>query len=139
LKSGLLNSRDALDLRSSYTFANFRYKDDPVYANNFLPGQPKHMVRGELRYQANGFLVAPNLEWSAAAYFVNSPNTAQNGSWAVINLRAGYDWSKFGLFLEGVNLTNRYYSGSVIVDDAAGRFFEPGVPRSVYGGVRVRF
>lgn len=139
LKSGMLTPRDNLNFRSSYTFANFHYKNDPIYANNFLPGQPKHMVRAELRYEAGGFFVAPNLDWSPASYFVNSPNTAQNGSWAVINVRTGYDWSRFGLFLEAVNLTDRYYSGSVIVDDAAGRFFEPGVPRSVYAGIRVRF
>lgn len=139
LKSGTFASQDTLFFRSSYTYANFRYQDDPVYGDNVLPGQPRHAVRGELRYESgNGFFVAPNVDWSPAFYFVNSPNTAQNGNWAVVNLRAGYDWSQFGIFIEAQNLTDRYYSGSVIVDDAAGRFYEPGVPRSLYGGIRVR-
>ena len=139
LKSGLFSPQDTLDFRTSWTFANFRYRNDPSYRNNFLPGQPKHVVRTELRYEAKGFFVAPNLDWSPTSYFVNSSNTVSNGSWAVVNLRTGYDWNKFGLFLEAVNLADRYYSGSVIVDDGAGRFFEPGVPRSVYAGIRVRF
>lgn len=140
LKTGMLTSRDDLRFRSSYTVAEYRYQSDPVFGDNYLPGQPKQAVRAEVRYDSGkGFFVAPNLAWSPAGYFVNSPNTVRNQSWAVANLRAGYDWSKFGLFLEVLNLTDRYYSGSVIVDDAVGRFFEPGVPRSIYGGVRVRF
>jgi len=139
LKYGLFANRDTLTVRGTYTLANFRYQNDPIYAGNFLPGQPRHSVRSELRYQANGFFLAPNLEWSPASYFVNSFNTARNGSWAVVNLRTGYDWNKFGLFLEAVNLANRYYAAGVIVDDGAGRAYHPGTPRSVYAGVRVRF
>lgn len=140
LKTGMFSANDVLHFRTSYTFADFRYQGDPTFGDNYLPGQPKHAARAELRYEtAGGFFLAPNLDWSPSSYFVDSVNSVQNGNWAVINLRAGYDWSKIGIFLEAQNLTDRYYSGSVIVDDGAGRFFEPGVPRSVYGGVRVRF
>jgi iron complex outermembrane receptor protein len=35
------------------------------------------------------------------------------------------------------NLADRHYAGSVIVNDANGRFFEPGAPRSVLLSLRV--
>lgn len=140
LARGFMGQRDTLTFRNSYTYATFRYRNDPDYRNGFLPGQPKHLLRAELRYDSGrGFFIAPNLDWSPASYFVNSPNTVRNASYAVVNLRAGYDWAKFGLFLEAANLADRLYSGAVIVDDGAGRFFLPGNPRSIFAGVRIRF
>jgi iron complex outermembrane recepter protein len=93
-----------------------------------------------LRYEhPKGFWIGPNLDWSPATYFVNSPNTAQNDKYAVMNLRAGYDWNKFGIYVEGVNLTDRLYSASVQVDSDTGTFFQPSNGRSIIGGIRVRF
>ena len=36
------------------------------------------------------------------------------------------------------NLTDRVYAASVIVNDANGRYFEPGAPRNALLGLRVR-
>jgi hypothetical protein len=46
--------------------------------------------------------------------------------------------SRAGLtaFAEGRNLFDRRYSGSVQVDNAAGRYYEPSDARSFYGGLR---
>jgi iron complex outermembrane receptor protein len=35
------------------------------------------------------------------------------------------------------NLLDRHYAGSVIVNEANGRFYEPGAPRSILVGLRV--
>lgn len=40
------------------------------------------------------------------------------------------------LFAAGQNLTNRNFSQSVQVDNAAGNFFEPADGRSFYAGLR---
>ena len=140
LKQGLLGEKDRLSWRTAYTWSRFRFVGDPDYGNNYIPGAPRHLLRTELRYDhPKGVWIAPRVDWSPGSYFVNSPNTAQNDSYAVLNVRAGYDWRSVGLFVEAANLTDRRYSGSVQVDNDAGRFYEPSNGRSVCGGLRWRF
>jgi iron complex outermembrane receptor protein len=145
LAEGLASSGDRLTWRLAYTWSRFRFVNDPVFGNNHLPGAPQHLLRSELRYShPRGFWVAPNLDWSPARYFVNSANTAVNTSYVVLNLKAGYDWTTgrdmfASFYFEAANLTDRNYSGSVQVDNALGRFFEPANGRSVYAGVNWRF
>jgi outer membrane receptor protein involved in Fe transport len=57
----------------------------------------------------------------------------------VVNLKAGYEGRKLGLYLELLNLANRLYSASVQVDNALGRYYEPAAGRSGYLGFRYRF
>ncbi len=145
LAESLASPGDRLAWRLAYTWSRFRFVDDPVFGDNYLPGAPRHLLRSELRYtHPRGFWVAPNLDWSPASYFVDSRNTAVNAGYAVMNLKAGYDWAAGGnmvasFYFEAANLTNRNYSGSVQVDNALGRFFEPANGRSVYGGLSWRF
>jgi iron complex outermembrane receptor protein len=123
--------------RTAYTWSRFRFLDDPVYADNELPGAPRHLVRTELRYDHGaGFWVAPNLDWSPTFYFVDSANTVTNDGYAVLNLKVGYDFRKFEAFFQATNLTDRNYSGSVQVDSEIGFFFEPSNGRSAFVGLR---
>mgnify|MGYP001305470941 CR=1 FL=1 len=136
----LFAENDSLSWRNAYTFADFKFTKDANYKGNYIPGQPKHLLRSELRYDhPKGFWVAPNLDWSPSDYFVDSANTFRNESYAVFNFRAGFDRRKYGIFFEAQNLTNRIYSPSVVVDDAAGRFYEPGNGRSAFVGFYYRF
>ncbi|HJU56803.1 MAG TPA: TonB-dependent receptor [Pyrinomonadaceae bacterium] len=140
LRQGLFTGRDVLTARTAYTFSRFRYVDDPLYFDNYLPGAPRHLVRSELRYDhPRGFWIAPNVDWSPATYFMDSANTARNDKYAVLNLRAGFDRQRWGIFFEGANLTDRLYSAAVQVDNEAGSFFEPSNGRSAYAGFRYRF
>ena len=140
LWQGMFTEGDGLTARTAYTFSRFRYVNDPIYFNNNLPGAPRHLVRSELRYDhPRGFWIAPNVDWSPAIYFMDSANTASNDKYAVLNVRAGFDRQRWGLFFEASNLTDRLYSAAVQVDNEAGRFFEPSNGRSAYIGVRYRF
>ncbi len=130
---------DDARLRLSYTFAQYRFIDDPQYGDNAIPGAPEHHLQAEIRYQhPSGFSLAPKVEWVPASYFINSANDASNASWATMGLRAEYAMASIGLtaFAAGENLTNAEYSGSVQVDNAAGRAFEPADVRAFYVGVR---
>jgi iron complex outermembrane receptor protein len=130
---------DQLTARLAYTFATYRYVEDSAYDGNDIPGAPPHHVSAELRYEhPSGFSVAPRAEWVPASYFVNSTNTVRNESWATFGARAEWSLERLGAtaFVEGHNLLDARYSGSVQVDNAAGRFFEPAEPRSVYAGFR---
>ena len=129
--------KDGLHLRAAYTLSDFRFVDDPVYGGNRLPGAPHHLVRAELRLEREGFWLSPTLDWSPASFYADSANTVTSRGYAVLGVRAGLDRKRWGLFLEAVNLLDEAYSASVQVDSADGRFFEPSVPRSIHGGIRV--
>jgi iron complex outermembrane receptor protein len=130
-------SSDEARLRLAYTFARYRFVRDSIVQGNDIPGAPQHHLQAELRYQhPSGFSLAPRIEWVPGSYFINSANTASNQGWTTLGLRAEYALDRIGLtvFAAGENLTNRRYSGSVQVDDADGRSFEPSDGRSVYAG-----
>lgn len=140
LGQNLLRENDRLTWRTAYTLSQFRFVGDAVYGDNFLPGAPRHLLRSELRYNhPSGFWIAPNIDWSPTTYFVNSANTVRNDKYAVLNLKAGYDWRRAGFYFEAANLTDRRYSASVQVDNDQGRYFEPSNGRSAYFGLRYRF
>jgi len=139
LASDLAVGGDRLSTRFAYTWSDFRYVDDPAYGDNDLPGAPRHLLRAELRWEhPRGHWIAPNLDWSPSGYFVDSANTVENDSYAVLNLRGGWQWGRLGLFVELVNLSDETYSASVQVDSADGRFFEPADARSFSVGLRWR-
>jgi iron complex outermembrane receptor protein len=139
---GFATGGDTLGWRTAYTWSRFVFVDDAVFGNNDLPGAPDHYIRSELRYDhPAGFWVAPNLEWVPNSYFVDSANTARTEAYALFNLRLGYTYQPWNLstFFEARNLTDKNYIAAVTVDDANGRFFNPGNGRAFYGGVSWRW
>ena len=139
---GLGATGDALTTRVAYTYSRFVFVDDPVFNNNYIPGAPQHFIRGELRYDhLSGFWIAPNVEWVPTGYFVNSENTVRTPSYALGNVRMGFDHkpTNLSVFFEARNLANQNYVSSVVVDTANARYFEPGDGRAFYGGVSWRF
>jgi iron complex outermembrane recepter protein len=142
MKNGILSrgsEPDAARLRLAYTFARYRFVNDPEHEGNDIPGAPEHHVQAEVRYQhPSGFSLAPRLEWVPKSYFINSENSASNRGWATLGVRAEQEISRLGLTAFGAveNLTDTKYSGSVQVDNAAGASFEPADGRAFYVGFR---
>ena len=131
-----------LTARTAYTWSRFVFVDDVNFGNNDLPGAPRHFLRGELRYDhPSGAWVAPNVEWVPQGYFVNSENQNRTSPYELVGIRMGYDYKPWNLsvFFEGRNLADVSYASSVQVDNAIGRFFEPGDGRAFYGGVAWRW
>jgi len=129
---------DHVSLRTSYTLARYTFVDDSTYQNNHIPGAPHQVLATEIKYtHPVGFSLAPSIEWIPQSYFLDSQNTVKNDGWTNISLRAELATS-FGmnLFAAGQNLTNRRFSQSVQVDNAAGKWFEPADGRSFYAGLR---
>jgi iron complex outermembrane receptor protein len=140
LGAGEMN--DVLRFRIAYTWSRFVFVDDDEFGDNFLPGAPEHFVVAELRYEHPlGLWIAPGMEAVPAAYYVDSANTAETESYALLDLRLGWDHapSRLGVFFEARNLLDMDYISSVVVDSAIGRFFEPGAGRAFYGGVSWRW
>jgi iron complex outermembrane receptor protein len=135
---GLGTTGDTLRLRGAYTFSRFVFTDDPTFEGNTIPGAPAHFIVAELRYDhGSGFYVAPRTEAAPKGYFVDSASTVRTPAYALLSVRAGYDYQpwKLGVYFEARNLTDVNYVSSVVVDSATARFFEPGDGRAFYGGM----
>jgi len=109
----------------------------PVNEGNFLPAVARNSlyVGVSWNYAPLGF--STTVETIARAkLYADDRNTDAAASYWVANLRAGFKqetthWS-FSEFARLDNLANRAYVGSVIVNDANSRFFEPAPGRTVY-------
>jgi hypothetical protein len=78
------------------------------------------------------------VESAPTSYFVNSQNTAKAPSHTIFNISAGYAYKPWNgeLLFQARNLANKAWVAAVVVDDAIGRFYQPGDGRSFYGGMR---
>ncbi|MEP6590925.1 MAG: TonB-dependent receptor [Gemmatimonadota bacterium] len=134
------NGGDAISIETSYTYGRNRFVRDSTLSGNQIPGVPEHVLHVAVRYlHPSGFTLTPSLAWVPQSYFVNSANTVKNEGWSTIGLRAEYAMAASGLtaFVAGDNLTNRRYSNSVQVDNAAGKWYEPADGRTFYAGMRL--
>ncbi|MGH7542237.1 MAG: TonB-dependent receptor domain-containing protein [Gemmatimonadota bacterium] len=132
---------DELGLRLAYTYGRFTFVDDPELDGNEIPGIPHHVLRAGLAYRHPvGLTLRPNIEWVPSDYFVNAENSVTNEGWTLLGLRGEWALEEAGarFFVELRNLTDEVYSPAVNVDDASGRFFQPGDGRSVYVGLQYR-
>jgi iron complex outermembrane receptor protein len=135
---------------ASYTYLSARFADDAttgvppqvVPAGAWLPGVPAGSAAyAELswtRPQTAGLNAALEVQYAAKMY-VNDRNTDAAPAWTVANIRVGFeqragDWT-LREFARLNNLANVNYSGSVIVGDTNGRYFEPSATRNFVVGV----
>jgi iron complex outermembrane recepter protein len=117
----------------------------PVPAGNRIAGAPKAGAFAELAWRGGAWGTWGLELKGSSGYYANDRNTA-------VAAVAGYGtaslrWSKSyalggsGLRAEWLlrvdNLSDRRYAGSVIVNDANDRYFEPGAPRSVLLALRL--
>jgi len=131
---------EGLRLRQTWTWSDFRFRDDVQYGDNRLPIVPEHVYRAELRYEhPAGWWVAPSVEWSASDAWVDYRNTVKAPSYAVWSLGAGWRVSeRLSLFLDARNLADKAYISNVqaqIAATAASAAYWPGDGRSVFGGI----
>lgn len=134
-----------LQPRVAYTFNDFRFDDDATYADNQLPGAPRHVLNGELMWHHDsGFHVGPTLEWQPEAYYIDNANTLKTRAFALVGMRAGWERADGDLrvFIDARNLADRGYIGSVsvlpVATDANATLFNPGDGRAVFVGVEWR-
>lgn len=113
-----------------------------VAAGNRIAGTPRAWAYSELRRgDAQWGDVA--LEWRAVgAVPVNDRNTDRAPGYGLLAARWSKGWQVGGVWrLESLlrvdNLTNHHHAASVIVNDANGRFFEPGAPRHLLLSMRI--
>ena len=113
----------------------------PVPAGNQVAGTQRGSAWAELAWRS-GTLGHWGLEWRAArGTAANDTNSEFAPGYGTLNLRwsdsfaLGAGWAVETL-VRVDNLADRRFAGSVIVNDANGRFFEPNAPRSLLLALR---
>ncbi|MGF0237256.1 TonB-dependent receptor family protein [Rhodococcus sp. IEGM1300] len=143
LLSNLWSSGDGgqLNLRQSYTFSDFHYRDDDRFDDNRLPGLPMHYYQGELRYDwPLGFFAAVNTQL-VSKVAVDYANSYYADPYALFGATVGYNAPKgdWQAWLDMRNLTDKHYAATVTPGyddhglDAARS--TPGEGMAVYVGV----
>lgn len=141
----------SLSLRAAYAHTDVRFDDysvtvgtvTTVFDGKRLPGVAANRADATLRFQPRrAFLEFDSRTQSRV--FVNDANSAYADSYFVHGVRAGLTDVRIGdvafaPHLGVLNLFDRAYITSVTINAFGGRFFEPGPPRSLYGGVTARF
>jgi iron complex outermembrane receptor protein len=133
-----------LTLSGAYTYARYRFASGP-FEGNRLPGVPEHYWRLGLRTElpADFFLDADHT--LSSSLVADDPNLIPVDSWGagVTNLRLGWNGEvgslQLGPFVGVNNLWNRRYVGSVTLNGAGGRVFEPAPLRIVYFGAEIGY
>lgn len=133
----------------AYTYLDAKFEDYVTvtgvdFSGKRIPGVPQNQIYGALKWQPapTGFSAAIEGRYAAKVY-ANDANTAYAPSYGIFNLVAS--WTEvFGplrmqAFFRVDNVADKQYIGSVIVNAANDRFFEPSPTRNVLGGVSVRY
>ncbi|MGH7586256.1 MAG: TonB-dependent receptor family protein [Gemmatimonadales bacterium] len=136
----------ALSLRGAYTMAGYEYVDYEVdgvrYDGNTIPGVPARYLSLTLGFQPSRAIGAALDQTLSSDIWADDANAARADGWATTDLRA---WAELRLgsaglrpFLSVRNLFDRSYVGSVVVNAAAGRYYEPAAGRWLVLGVEVQ-
>ena len=113
-----------------------------VPAGSQLPGVPKNVLYGEVRYQKERFYARLEGLYKARVP-VNDQNSEFADAYATLNfvfglMQGSARWS-ISEFVRVDNLTDKNYIGSVVVNDANNRYYEPSPPRNYTIGLQAAF
>jgi iron complex outermembrane receptor protein len=141
---GLATSLGMTTVGVSYSYSDFFFRDYVVGASdlrdNRIPGVPIQQLQGYATVDWRGWFATVEGQSQGGA-FMDDANTLRSGSWEVANVRVGGRVSLGGVAFQplfGVsNLFDRAYAGSIVINAAAGRYFEPAPGRTIYAGMTV--
>ncbi len=134
----------------SYSLLNAKFDSDfagasgLVASGNKIPGTYRSQIYGEIawKYQPLGFSTALEGRHNSKSY-VNDTNTDAAPSYTIFNIRAGFEQNlanwRFSEYLRVENMFDKDYIGSVRVNDANLRFFEPAADRNYLVGLSASY
>jgi iron complex outermembrane receptor protein len=132
---------ESLRAQAAATWLDARYRDN--FDGNRLPGTARASL-----YATIGWLPASGwrggLEVRAlSSVAVNDANSDAAPGYTAVSASVGYNlragaW-ELAAFVRGDNLFDRHYAGSVIVNEANGRYFEPAPGRTWLAGTSISY
>ncbi len=142
-----LNSNFGLSLQGAITFSRNKFIDfkntNQNFDNKSIPGIPSEIIILQVSYTLpSGFYVQAGLE-NLGRIQINNDNKISSSPYTIYNLKMNYKLhilnNSADLFMGIENLFNRTYAASVFVNGSNGEYYEPGLPRNFYGGVKLNF
>lgn len=147
LENIFTENKDKLLFNSVYNFSDF-YFERGIYKNKQIAGIPKHYIAGALEYKnPEGISIAFNTEWLPEKTPTDHQNTVYQQPYYLLGCRLRYSKNKWGIFVEGKNLTNQKYASSYLIRDVVANprppkitsanvtTFIPGQGINIIGGV----
>ncbi|MDV6344261.1 TonB-dependent receptor [Nitrosomonas sp. Is37] len=130
----------------AYTYSDFEFErfivDNIDLKGNEFPGLPKHRWEGRIRYTHPTGIFGQLHVHRVGEFFVNDINTVTNHAYTLGQLLLGWEkkhrWLEGSVFVGINNLFDERYNANTRINAAFGRFFEPGPPLNVFGGLRIR-
>lgn len=133
-----------LDLNVSASYAKHSYEDWAVsgtadYSGKEIETAPRLIANTRLNYKPtllNGGRVS--LEWvKLGSYWMDAANTQKYPGHDLFNLRVNYPVNrKLELLGSIINLADERFAESTSYTTTGGQAFAPGMPRTIYGGLR---
>lgn len=110
------------------------------FSGNFMPQAPNWVANAQITYKpvfVTGLRVS--VEWQHIdQYFMNQDNSSTYKGHDVFNLRAGYVWKSFEVWINTINVTNELYS-TVARSSKWGQSYSLGRPRNFNVGLAYNF
>ena len=144
----------SLHARLSYTYLHARYRDSfcsgacsadtpKIASGNSIPGIARNTATASLAWEPEqGWNGGIDVDYLGKVY-VNDQNNESAPSAVVTGLHTGYTWKQdhwtLNAFARLDNVFNARYAGSVIINDANKRYYEPAPGRSWAAGMSVSY
>lgn len=138
-----------LNAQASYSYIDATFDKDtvdieginPIPNGNYIPGIAKNQAFISLGWKPeHGVRAGVDVRYSDKIY-VNDANTDTAPDYIVAAAHVGYQWTikdwAVNTFARVDNMFDKDYSGSVIVNESNGRFFEPAEGRNWSAGLSV--
>ncbi len=143
-----------LRARLAYTYLHARYRDNfcsgpcsasnpQIPAGNEIPGIARNSASATLAWEPEqGWRGGIDLDYLGKVY-VNDRNSESAPAALVTGLHTGYTWKRdhwtLNAFARVDNLFKARYAGSVIINDANNRYYEPAPGRNWTAGMAVSY
>jgi len=110
-------NNDKVSFNLVYNYSDFYFKEG-IYKDKQLAGIPTHYIASSLHYiHPKGFFVDLNTEWQPEGTPTDHQNTIYQKSFQLFGFRMGYTTEKWGVYVEGKNVTDEIYASSYLIRD----------------------
>ncbi len=146
-----LNKIKSLDVNFSYFTSQNKFDtftDGGIdYKDKHLPGIPRSNTSVQLTGYFKPFRFNVNHSYTGSQY-LNDANTKQSASYHKTNAKASFDFTihkiRANVYLGADNIFDNHYASMVVVNakgfgSSLPRYYYPGLPFNVFGGVELRF
>lgn len=117
--NNVFSSNDKVSLKAAYTYSDF-YFTRGLLKDKKVAGVPNHYLITELEYvHPAGLFVNFNVESLPKKTPMDHNNDLFQPAYTLFNARIGYQKTRWGIFADVRNLTNKKYAASYLIRDKA--------------------